>query len=280
MFFKLLSHDLNNGIRKRLAYYAAALVISLTFCQGCYLVIQSLNRRGVAGLSGNLADYLVYLFQGMKVYYPGPDNPFIFPVMWVIIFILSAYLMLGYPFYDITRFGQQILVRGKSRYYWWISKCIWNVCGTVLYFGFFYLGAVLFCFVRGIPISFHVTPELLKNLLKTAAEIEMTAGECVLYLIVLPILVSLAFNMLEMLLGLLTKPVFSFGAVSLFMIISAYYKADWAIGNHSMVLRGSKVLGEDGVHTGTGLLLIGGIVIFSVVLGCIRFKRYDILTRE
>ena len=70
MFFKLLSHDLNNGIRKRLAYYAAALVISLTFCQGCYLVIQSLNRRGVVGLSGNPADYLVYLFQGMKVYYP------------------------------------------------------------------------------------------------------------------------------------------------------------------------------------------------------------------
>ena len=85
MFFKLLSHDLNNGIRKRLAYYATALVISLTFCQGCYLVIQSLNRRGVVALSGNLADYLVYLFQGMEVYYPGPDTPFIFIAVGIIL---------------------------------------------------------------------------------------------------------------------------------------------------------------------------------------------------
>ena len=280
MFFKLFCHDADSGIRKRCLYYLMLVVAVTIFCQECYMKVQAYQYRGLVTENVTWMDYLAFLFQGMEVYIPGPENPFVFPVMWVLIFLFSAYATLSYPFDDLTHYGQQILIRSGGRGGWWLSKCLWNLCSSLLYFGIFYGVTLLFCLYREVPISLQTTPDLVKELIQAEQPVAMGVKEGICLLIVMPVLVSAALNLLQMMLGLFLKPLFSFGIVSSILILSAYYKEEWSLGNHTMLLRSRIVLGEEGVSPEIGVVLSVSILLLSALLGKLYFKKYDILSRE
>lgn len=100
--------DLRNGIRfiaKK--FLVLPLLVSLV-CFEFMLRLRetaSLNHQ-YAGAQPTLGDFAMYLFGGMKPYIPNPDEPFLFPVSWFLVFGICLFLTLYYPVYDRDTFGK------------------------------------------------------------------------------------------------------------------------------------------------------------------------------
>ena len=274
IFSKMFSHDVDCGIRRKWMFFLVLAAAVLVFCREYYGIIYTSLFNGETDQRATWMNYLIFLFQGMEEYIPSPDNPFVFPAMWILIFLYAAYKVLGYPFDDLTAYGQQILVRSGGRKGWWFSKCLWNVCSAFLYFIIIDLVVAAFCICEGVPLTADFSGELAGILLKTSAPLQ--ESEVVFYTLLLPPLVSAAINMLQMFLGLFLKPMLSFCVTSGLLILSAYFKSALAIGNYAMILRSSIVL-EDGVQIGTGTILLIAIILFSALGGEYYFRRHDIL---
>ena len=101
--------DLRNGIRfiaKK--FLVLPLLVSLV-CFEFMLRLRetaSLNHQ-YAGAQPTLGDFAMYLFGGMKPYIPNPDEPFLFPVSWFLVFGICLFLTLYYPVYDGHRIFRQ-----------------------------------------------------------------------------------------------------------------------------------------------------------------------------
>lgn len=117
--------DLRNGIRfiaKK--FLVLPLLVSLV-CFEFMLRLRetaSLNHQ-YAGAQPTLGDFAMYLFGGMKPYIPNPDEPFLFPVSWFLVFGICLFLTLYYPVYDRDTFGKMVIVYSGSRTKWWTAKC-------------------------------------------------------------------------------------------------------------------------------------------------------------
>ena len=87
--------DLRNGIRfiaKK--FLVLPLLVSLV-CFEFMLRLRetaSLNHQ-YAGAQPTLGDFAMYLFGGMKPYIPNPDEPFLFPVSWFLVFGICLFLL-------------------------------------------------------------------------------------------------------------------------------------------------------------------------------------------
>jgi len=281
MFFKMLSYDIYRGIWRKKYLFLPLFVLTIIFCQSFYYDMQSYQMMGICMESGSWMDYIALLFQGMKEYIPSPDNPFVFPVMWILIFLYVAYISLGYLHDDLTASGQQVLIRSGGRKLWWISKCLWNVAITMLSFMVMYLSVTVYCLIRGIQLSFSCTTSVLEYQLEMPilSSISVWQGICVL--ILMPLGVALALNLFQMFLGLLIMPWYSCGMIAAILLISAYFKSPLLIGNYSMFYRSAVLIGEEsGMQLIIGALLTLVFVAVAVMGGLFLFSKHDILNQE
>ncbi len=281
-FTKLFWFDLRRGFFQRPQWFLIPVIVALTSC----LTLSA----GAAGLddmetfqtaaSPGFWDYIMYLYGGMDRFIPAPGNLFTFPVRWMMVFLLAAFLTLQYPFSDLQGLGQQILIRTKGRTAWWLSKCGWNLCSILVYHGLMFLTAALFCAATQADFSGGFHKELLYVVFQVR-EAGQTAADTVWQcsMVLLPVLVSLSLSLLQMSLALVLKPVFSFFAVASVMISSAYCTSPWLIGNYGMPIRYDAVI-TDGVSIKSGVICCVAVLLAAVFAGCAGFLRYDILNRD
>lgn len=71
--------------------------------------------EGTELISPTLADYLVFLDLGIKIYISSPENPFEIPIFWAIPQILIALLISSYPTEDLKHYAVNVLCRLRSR---------------------------------------------------------------------------------------------------------------------------------------------------------------------
>ena len=94
--------------------------------------------------------------------------------------------------------------------------------------------------------------------------------------ILTPVILSIAINLLQMVLLLFTKPVL---VICIMMLSSAYFLSDIMIGNFAMPIRYEWAI-ENGVSYQKGLLFSFGILFIAFICGIMKFRRYDILNKE
>ena len=152
--------DLRNGIRfiaKK--FLVLPLLVSLV-CFEFMLRLRetaSLNHQ-YAGAQPTLGDFAMYLFGGMKPYFPNPDEPFLFPVSWFLVFGICLFLTLYYPVYDRDTFGKMVIVYSGSRTKWWTAKCAWIIVATFLYFFLCWILLLINCLLYGGQFTLSVSP--------------------------------------------------------------------------------------------------------------------------
>lgn len=152
--------DLRNGIRfiaKK--FLVLPLLVSLV-CFEFMLRLRetaSLNHQ-YAGAQPTLGDFAMYLFGGMKPYIPNPDEPFLFPVSWFLVFGICLFLTLYYPVYDRDTFGKMVIVYSGSRTKWWTAKCAWIIVATFLYFFLCWILLLINCLLYGGQFTLSVSP--------------------------------------------------------------------------------------------------------------------------
>ena len=95
----------------------------------------------------------------------------------------------------------------------------------------------------------------------------------------IPILCSVAFNLLQMTLCLFIKPIFSFFVTAVLLVSSAYLLSPYILGNYAMPLRYSWIF-EGGVSFQVGIVASVLLAVVAVIIGMMRFRKYEILNRD
>lgn len=281
-YIKLLKFDIQNGILKKITLFITPVIISLISCLDLANKITVMNREGFhpSKFQASFSNYIAYLYGGMAEYVPDPNNPFIFPVRWLVVFLLILFLTLNYPYDDMQSFGQQILIRTKGRSLWWLAKCGWNICCTLVYHFIIYLTTLIFCLATNADVISGIDSNLLNVVFSTNRATQVPGNKVLPFsILLLPIAMSIGITLLQMVLSLFIKPIFSFLVLSLLMLSSAYFMSPFWIGNYAMLVR-YDLMHTRGVHITAGIITSIVLICLAFIVGLIRFRYYDILNRD
>ena len=272
--FKLVRYDLKNGLLRNAVFLLTPLCVAI-ICNQCRHLLAAWEQPC------GWAIYLAYCFKGMQIIHRETlQSAFQIPVLWLLILVLPLAVTLNFPFRDIKTIGTQMLLRSKRRTEWWLCKCVWNLCCTAVYFAIVLLIITLFCLCNGSALSLATPMAPMMALFSesdiTTAVEEMTTGQTVFYLIIMPFMALAAIDMLEMFLSLLFRPVCSFLFSVALVAASSFVTSPLLIGNYANLARCGAFIhgGLDGV---TGFWICSGVVLFSVLAGSAVFHCRDIL---
>lgn len=269
-WFKVFQHDLCGGLLRR-----RYLCVPVLFSLPCFLAGKHL---AAARLEGTWMDYLMYCFKGIPPLADGPDG-FEFPILWFLVMGGGLYMALDYPLDDLTEAGQQVIIRSRSRKGWFLSKCAWNLLSSGTYVLLGVLTALTSALISGGSPALVNTPAVTEELMQIYVMVPVAPAQAVCVGVVLPYLTLAAFSMLQMVLCLIVKPVFSFLLCVCIMIVSLFFSSPYFPGNGAVVVR-SDILVEGALDSAamarTCLVIIAG----SIFVGIIRFGRMDLLRYE
>ncbi len=278
-FIEDLAFDFRQGILRRGTLLLVPAVIAAVTFFDFYAKARRYLEQGMTQSTVDYGDYWFFLYGGMCEYIPSPDNPFQFPAVWILVFLVLPFVLLNYPFRDMYGVGQQILVCSGRRSLWWLSKCCWNFCGTVLYHLIIQAAGLVLSLVFEVEISNRIHMDFINLVFNIRYQEVWHPSSLPLAALLLPMLVSAAINMLQMTLSLFIRPMFGFFAVAVLLLASAYLLSPLLIGNYAMAFRYDWML-KMGVSIGAGERIAIIILLLAVLSGLVRFRLYDILESE
>ncbi|MDR0515255.1 MAG: hypothetical protein LBG81_08890 [Coriobacteriaceae bacterium] len=276
--YRILAFDLRNGVARHWRRYAA---IAAFFCLSVLALFAA--RKAYLDVYPSsvgpftLGDCVVGAFSGMKEYVFDPRNPFDFPALWLLTFLLAAYLTLHYPYRDLLGVGRHLVVAAQSRVGWWYAKCLWVLASVGLFYAV--CGAVL-CLallLDGGAFTLDVSPRTPGVLAFGHAVLGQPGGIWPL-LVLLP-LATVALCLLQLFLSLVIKPLPSYLCTVSLLFLSSYFKTPFLLGNYLMAAR-SEVFITGGMGFAAGAVLAGALIIVSVVAGRAWVQQMDIIEKE
>lgn len=277
--WKMCWYDIKNGCLKNIKLLLFPMVYEIVVLFAMMQKVVSYEKYGME-VEKHLGDILLYNFGGMPKYVLSAEKVFEFPVIWTVFLVLILFATLSYPMTNLQGFGNKVLVKGQNRIKWWLSKCLWNLLCNAIFFGLIIVIILIFCQIKGIPFDMHINTEMQTVLFEPNADTElvkdafMPFGE-----LVLVFLLSVTICQLQMLLCLWFKPVYSFMIMCMMMLASAYFQSVFLIGNYAMLIRHSWI-NVDGMDCSIGIPVTCVLIVFTVIAGFMRFKRFDIIQEE
>ena len=257
-------------------------IINLIFMQSKIQHFINVNLNNHVDVNSNisLGDIVFYTFGGVEKFVPSPGNKFNMPIIWLASFVLFLFATLIYPVISFEGVGNEILLIGKKRFFWWISKCIFCIISSTIYLGLMFLTMIGFCFIKNIPLNLSINDTLIKFILEISPIIELKANANIpIRILFLILLAFITLSLIQLILCLWIKPIFSFLIVNTILIASAFFQSYFTIGNFSMLVRHAWI-NEEGINSDIGFYVFTIICVVIIIVGALRFKRYDILTRE
>jgi len=165
----------------------------------------------------------------------------------------------------------------KNKSLWWISKCLWNIIAVascyLIGFGILYI----LCLLTGKNNTMELNPTIFYSAFNAnLANTSSTDSELLLYLCILPSVVGITINLLQMTLTLFVKPIFAFIASCVYFIVGMYYANPIMISNYAMPVRG-KVIGIYNFSFSSGVSICLAFCIAAVLIGVYRLNKMDIV---
>lgn len=275
----MIGYDFRQGIGKHRFYLAAIpvfLILALLFAG----MGSAFLEAGILEEKVSFGDALLYCIQGLeplRLY--EEKQPFRIPIFWMALFLGSAFSVVGYA-EERDLYGQQVFIRSRKRRNWWLSKCLWNICTTAIYFGIGLLLLAAAGYREGWEWSEKGTPGMAVQLFGKVIGMpehppELEAAKMVLT----AVLCSMAWNLFQMYLALYLKSFVSFLVTVGMLASSIYFSSPLLLGNYMMAMRNEQIF-AGGMKAGTGLLLALALAMWAVFGGLWKMKRYDYLVKE
>jgi hypothetical protein len=268
--FRIISYDFRFSFRQNHAKWLFAVIIQSLLC------IRSFGEVSLYSCSYDLLSELLPVMGGAREYVLSADSSFELPAYWFLFHIYLSFLIGFYPASELYLGNGQTLIRACSGKIWIVSKIISVFLNITLYYGCF-----LFLMLIGnwiydgeiIPkngiIGLGGIPIFSKSVL-----------ELFVAFILLPLLVSVALGVIQILISLFFEPVLSFMAVVGYLIASVFWMNPLLIGNFSMLYRQDWISGKSTIDVITGVVWCLVLTAIALILGVIMFQRKDILPTE
>lgn len=281
-FFRLFLHDIYYGILPYPKKWLAILVLysflflSFTFDLFHLFYFDIGSIWNINSLLPTFGDVIMGTVGGTLPYIAGMDNNFSFPTVWLMCYLLVCYFTLNYLTEDLSQGGIQVIVRAKSRMYWWLSKCLWNVITVTLIYAISFGTLYLLSIATGKLNTLELNPEIFAKI--TMQPLPAAANNTQLFyaLCIMPWAVGVAINLMQMTLTLFIKPIFAFFATAGYLVIGVYYAHPTMLANYAIPIR-SEMVGIYNFQTSVGLLSCLGLCLICVIVGIIIIGRKDIV---
>lgn len=281
MFFKLVRFDLRNGLAAEWKKFLTALIVFLGFFSLHYLRVTAenvyLQRTGEKGLQFTCADFILSVLGGMRRVGSGEGNMETFPALWMFFFLLLLFDTLRYPARNLEGMGKTMLLLSRSRRMWWLSKCVWCCCYVWAYFLLLYASAFLMALCLGGEMTLQPS-EYAPSMLDAGRHIKAPPWNMSPGLLLAP-LAACGMAMLQMALSLWMPPVFAYVFSDVLLLASVFLAVPGLVGNYAMLFR-TQLFAEDGFSLGQGFFGASMLIVLSLLAGCLRVERMDILNRE
>lgn len=270
--FLLVKHDLRQGILYRWKFFLISLLyfvfIDIVFIVGINTMFADTNVKC------SISDIMLNIFIGNKSCDPTEGNGVNIAINWI---VFHALLFSSIGFYlidDLKKSATQIILRTKSRTLWWTSKIIWCTVLVVSYYLLFFICAVLCGFFSG-NITFSLSDEIVSELYEITVQ-GVSVGKTIFTIIVLPMIVSISFAIVNAFISLIVKPIISLILVVCYLVASAFYESPILLFNYSMVWR-NNFDGVNGVSNQYGLLISIVLLLICFTIGIKVIKKKDII---
>lgn len=280
MFCKFFFHDLRAG----LADHKGRLLMAffLFFCLSSYhfltLRIYELTNPEFFQTPVTTGDYFLSLIGGCgKVeQLPEGGTTFVMPVMWMVFVLWMQFVSLYYPFVDLNGIGKHLLCLSGQKSIWWLSKCLWAVCNALANYLVAFLATVVAGICLGAKPSMEANVYLYQELEMNREFLTSETTWNTVPLFFLLALVLVALTLLQLVLSVAIKPLFSYLLMAGFLFAGSYIQSPALFGNFAMPAR-SSLLVTTGLSPVSGGLLCLWVIAGSVMLGWVLFDRKDIL---
>lgn len=271
----IIRYDLITGFRNNLSkiilFFVIITLINIIACTNIG------DIESTYGIKATVTDYLSVIIGGPKYIFEGALETYQIPVLWLLPQIMISYIVGYYAMTDIDKEGVQMLVRANTRRKWWISKCIWN--GTMVIFLHFiiYGITIINALINGADMECELTFEVITNLCEIYS-ITGSKTEVMLTLILMPVLVSIALNMMQMTIALIFSPIVGFICSQSIVFLSTIITNKWLISNYGM-LSHSKLTCMSDIVLKEGIIRCVVLYVIAAFVGNAYFRRYDVVVR-
>lgn len=265
----MLLHDCTAGLLHMWRYFLLLFVLAAYAVVSLYFLAEQISVRP------SLGDYIFHFFKGMEVYHPTASERFQIPSIYLLFHLFISFIVARYPLSDLSGYGKQILMRGRSRVKWLLSKYAWAVLTVCVCYCIVFFLAFAFSLVTG-NLSLRLTPSLIQRYFGVDTSV-LTAGRLILIGFLIPVMVSIALSFLELTLSIYARPLWGFMAITVLLAVSAYYCHPLLPGNYLMIFRSQFANPAEGVAWQAGLAGAWGLTVACVLAGIFRIRRYDVL---
>lgn len=272
--FKIIIEDIkrafyNNKFRFIIAFLIITALV-LTFTNYCNAIYSTTTKYGKL----NFMDYIFCLLRGIEPVASERMKETQIPYVWIAIQFVCGFVTLDYIHNDKNGIGRDILIRSKSRFQWWISKCI---CNVVMVIGIYVIIVAVSAMAAG--MNYQVAGGIHIDLVKAICELRNTytsSSEMVIYILCMPLLFSICISFVQMAMTEFMGPVISLVIILSVDIISVFTNSKWLWGNWSMITRSNLCI-DNGISVTWAVIASLSIATVAIIVGGYRFYRSDVL---
>lgn len=266
---KQVAYDMKVGILQRWQRYVPVCIIVVILC-----LIQRKQNQVWMNITGDanasFGNYLVVWLKGIPVIERVEEGGnFTVPVELLVLQIGYFLFLIQYVGKNLKENGCYIFLKIKKRYFWWLSKCIWVVISTVVYYGIVF-GIIAFFSIVDNKLFFEPTSGIWIG--DIHYELNLF---CIVLTFVLPLLASISQGVTLILSELIISPVLSLVICCGWNIASIFWSNPILIGNYQMLCRNRYFSGEGNISLTSGIIVCAVICMTTFLLGYCYIKNYE-----
>lgn len=290
MFFKIAICDIRNGILSEWKKIIGVFCLFAILTVLAFLDFTAASRMQPSPITFpvSIGDYFCYIFGGSSAQthvFQLFNNDIIdgriafdFPSIWLTVFMFLLLFTVKYPYNDLMGFGKHLMILSEKKHYWWLSKCLWCVVCTILYFVTAFCSIIIVALAFGAELSLKISTYFPYLRISDYDHI-LNPPWNILPVMLLLIPVGITLCLVQLLLSLLTSPLVSFSITSLFLVFGTFVQSNFLFQNAAMAAR-SYCFVDNGATLIQTISVIIWICALSVFAGYIYLRHIDIINKD
>lgn len=272
--FSAIKHDFFYGFLKQW-YLFFPFVLYATFMTISFQieVSESLHQKI------SVADAWFHLTEGMPLFNPSDMNAHV-QFSWIVLYLYLFILIGYYPMKELNSYGIQVILRERSRNYWWISKCVWLICMIFTFYLVLFFSVLIIVGFSG-KMSFMIQANIHLAIRQVVVN-DLTYFEFWIQGCIVPFLVTIHIAVMQFNLMLFLDSVLSIVVVAIYLMVPVFYYNSCVLSSFLM-LRRNQVLVQSNEMISMGFeQLILGIAVMTIFsfLGNWYFSRIDFVNKK
>ena len=278
MYFK---YDMKIGFVRDIYKFIIIIIITLAGCIWFDGILSTNIQANVVSDNHSIINIFAYFFKGCAPKNASDQKIFELPIVWLLFQMYLMFILGKYPYSEMNdNHGAFVLIKGKSKKRWYLSKCVWNGIVVLSYYICCYGTILIYGIINGYDMNCKFATPIDDIALKSfVVPIEEISPLGIMALFIIPIITSFSLANIQFMISTITSSVIGFVCSIIILVSSAFYMNVFLIGNTTMWSRFEYFLGGN-IKPVTGMIVALLFSVVSIIVGMIIFLHKDILIKD